>query len=368
MHSQLTNHLVGRSLASAALLLVSAAVAGAQEQAARVEKTVVASLTTGLKQDDARYIADRNPGSNYSGVVNLWFRNAGGSVIYGCTGSLLTGGKILTAGHCVSNGTSLLASSFTARFFQTGVGWVEVNGTGMAAKTGYSGAVVEENDVGVLTLNGAPPAFARTYSLANSFAIGQEVTLAGYGRTGDGSVGGSVENNQFSNAATLRKGRNKFETTCQTSLANQLNAGNCATLASGMAATKGGIFLADFDANATSNAGLLCTTLGFCTSSVGTDFAEVATAPGDSGGSNFMDDFTVAGVTSFGQANSNGVHAFFGFATGYTCVANVAGNAGCQSNYNWINAQLNVVPEPSTYALVGLGMLAMFGAARRRRA
>ena len=90
MHSQLTNHLVGRSLASAALLLVSAAVAGAQEQAARVEKTVVASLTTGLKQDDARYIADRNPGSNYSGVVNLWFRNAGGSVIYGCTGSLLT--------------------------------------------------------------------------------------------------------------------------------------------------------------------------------------------------------------------------------------------------------------------------------------
>ena len=363
MHSQLTNNLLGRSLASAALLLVSAAVAGAQD----VQKTVVVSQTSPPFEDSPQYIADRTAGSNYSGVVNLWFRNSLGTVTNACTGSTLTGGKILTAAHCISNGSMLTFASFTARYFQTGVGWVEVHGTGMAAKTGYLGAVVDENDVAVLTLNGAPPSWARTYSLANSFSIGQEVTLAGYGLTGDGTVGGAFSNNQFNNNAKLRRGRNKFETTCQTSVANSINAVNCATLGSGLAASKGGIFLADFDANATSNAGTLCTTLGFCTTSAAGAFEEVTTAPGDSGGANFMNDFTVAGVTSFGQQNG-GVHGFFGFAQGYTCVANVAGNAGCQSNYNWVNAQLNVVPEPSTYALVGLGMLAMFGAARRRRA
>ena len=41
--------------------------------------------------------------NNYSGVVNLWFRDATGAVRSGCTGSLLATRKILTAGHCVYN-------------------------------------------------------------------------------------------------------------------------------------------------------------------------------------------------------------------------------------------------------------------------
>lgn len=163
-----------------------------------------------------------------------------------------------------------------------------------------------------------------------------------------------------------------FETTCVT---GGSTADYCATSASGRASTHGGIFLADFDRNGESTneypGFLLCGALGFCTSSVGNSFEEVLTGPGDSGGANFLSDWTVAGVTSFGT-RYNGVGSYFGFQAGYTCVANVDDNAGCQSNFNWVNAQLGIVPdpvavpEPATGGLVAMGVLAMGVLVRRR--
>jgi V8-like Glu-specific endopeptidase len=371
MNNPLISRHVRRSLALGLVSSVTMAISASAQQeevAVGVEKTIAVSQTSSPWEDSPQYLADRSAGSNYSGVVNLWFRDANGAVLYGCTGSMLTGGKVLTAAHCVTgNGSTLLATSFTARFYQTGIGWVDVNGTGMAFKPGYVGNVVSEHDVAVLSLNSPPPSFARTYSLASGNIIGQTVTLAGYGRTGDGGTGAAFSNNQFNDQAVLRTGNNVFETTCQTSAANLINAGNCATNASGQAATKGGIFLADFDRNGQSTTGTVCSTLGFCTNSVGTNFAEVLTGPGDSGGANFLNDWTVAGVTSFGQVNANNIGSFFGFAGGYTCVANVAGNEGCQSNYNWVTSQISTVPEPSTVVLTSAGLLAMVAVARKRR-
>ncbi len=304
------------------------------------------------------YLADRSAGSNFSGVVNLIFDRVGGKSA--CTGSYLGGGKILTAAHCVSDGTALTTTGFTARFYQMGEGWVDVTGTGISVKSGYSGAVVEDNDVAVLTLSSAAPSWARTYSLASGNILGQAQTFAGYGLVGNGIYGDQFfDNNQFSDRAVLRYGQNVFETTCRTGFM-------CATALNLAPGEYGGILMSDLDRSNVSSPGTLCNSLGFC--SVGfPDFREVTTGRGDSGGAAFLSDWTISGVASFGES-SNGILGGFGFAEGHTCVANVANNARCQSNYRFVTSQVvQVVPEPATSAMLAVGLLVLAGAVRRKR-
>lgn len=294
--------------------------------------------------------------NNYSGVVNLWFRDAGGVVRGGCTGSLLSTRKILTAGHCVADATDdVVWSSFTARFRNADGTFSEVNGTGFAVQANYSGAVIEEQDVAVLTLSADAPATARTYSLFAGNPL-VDFTMAGYGRTGTGLAGdNNTANNQFGAVNVLRAAANRFETTGR-------DGGSFATIANPNPESFGGVLLADFDPQGGSATSFMCAGLGFCDN--GRGLLEGAVGRGDSGGAAFTNGFEVLGVASWGQGTQAGNINPYGAVFGYACVANFAGNARCQENYNFVMAQ--VVPEPSTYALMATGLIGLVGLARRR--
>ena len=301
--------------------------------------------------------------NNYSGVVNLWYRNAAGAVTSACTGSLLNNRNILTAGHCVSSNTNTIRhASFTARFRNADGTFTEVNGTGFRVQQNYSGAVVEEQDVALLTLSADAPATARRYTLFQGNPL-VEFTMAGFGRTGTGVTGGidNIANNQFGAVNVLRAGRNVFETT-------RNDAGSFATAANPDPAAFAGVLVADFDRIGESIPNnFICgprapggPSLGFCGSGVN---RESSIGSGDSGSAGFTDTWEVLGVASWGTT-TNSVGGLYGSYFGYACVANYAPNARCVENFNFV--MNNVVPEPSTYALMATGLVGLFGLARRR--
>ncbi len=304
--------------------------------------------------------------NNYAGVVNLWFRGANGAVASACTGSLLSTRQILSAAHCVTNpNTNVIRwTSFTARFRNADGTFSEVNGTGFATNPNYSGAVLEEQDVAVLTLSADAPAGARTYSLFNGNPL-VDYTLAGFGRTGDGVTGdNNTANDQFGAVNVLRAGRNRFETTGR-------DGGAFATAANSARQDFGGILLSDFDrTSAESTTSFMCRATGLQICTGATDGArESAVGRGDSGGAAFSNTWEVLGVASWGTGVAAGINRYDAHF-GYSCVANFASNAGCQGNFNFVMAQLapgQVIPEPSTYALMATGLIGLAGFARRRR-
>ncbi len=132
----------------------------------------------------------------FPGVGSL-FMTKGGPSGYICTGTLIATDYVLTAGHCLDTnndgGVDFKPSNVTFRTTNNGL-YVEQR-TGAAlyinpAFTGFDGFNVND-DISIIKLSSAITN-AEVYPIA-SLSPGQKITMVGYGQSGDGVNGYTVQ-------------------------------------------------------------------------------------------------------------------------------------------------------------------------------
>ena len=315
------------------------------------------------------------PNAAYSGVVGLLVTYTGvGSFV--CSGTLMNDRQsILTAAHCVTNGPGLTLPASTTVFFQPTAGVATGNSiydfgsgaTTIAASSYfvnplYNGDVINQNDIAVIRMSTVAPATAASYGFRTTSPEGLNFNVAGYGNLGAGATGSIALT-----TGRLRQGNNLYDFR----LGNALFGTNWATVLGEPFAQIENSFLSDFDNSLAANdtacrvtqasifGGVPGTT--FCNLGLGN--REVGIAGGDSGGPNFISGL-VAGVNSYGLSFgtdfgdvSAALNSSFGEFSGYVPT---------HIHTAFITASL--VPEPGTYAMLALGLVAVAGVARRRKA
>lgn len=362
-----------KALAAAASLALAASASAATvtgsnkglEWTARSNIVGATSTGTVFAGGDPRYFATA---PKYSGVATLIMEYSDGGR-YICTGSLMLDTRsILTAAHCVAPQETATLVKTTAYFNNSGnpdtVPSADPSSDARVIETvtinpGYTGEVIDENDIAVLRMVDAAPSYAQAYQLSSLTDLqGQTYNIAGYG--GRSTVGGNLGVN--AGTGRLRQGNNMYDYSL-----GDANFGGFWDGFFGDAASKN-VWIADFDNGNIDNsqscqlaAALMPLDVDltpYCNLGV---VNEVSSAGGDSGGPQFVNG-ELASVTSFGLS----------FGTSWGDV-----RAGLQSSFGEMNGFVPVyahldfiaaaVPEPSSFALFGIAGLGLL-AARRRRA
>ncbi len=277
-----------------------------------------------------------------SGVASLIISKSGVGT-FGCSGSLLDDRRsILTAAHCIADGSGNLSAYAATAYFYAGSSSSPYNpdtivpGNPLATAItvsnfyvapGYSGKTVEDDDLAVLRLSSAAPSFAQGYDLFTGNPSTFEFTVAGYGLRSNG--GGSTGFSSSLGSGILRQGLNRFDLQWGDPNFNGYFA-NAANFSSGL-----NTWVADFDSGSAANDanclvaaavnpslagnGLYCQT--------GQGAREAMPAPSDSGGPGFIDG-KIATVTSyigsFGQTFGDidaGTNGTFGEIAGFVPVS-----------------------------------------------
>lgn len=284
-------------------------------------------------------------GSVDANLATSPFAGTGALIVNGGTfsGVLLDPWHVLTAAHVVAG------QSAGSILFQLNAGSPEtLAAAAVTLHPGYSGTVpgndgVWHDDLAIVRL-ATPASSASGYALYTGSAVGQTLTLAGYGGIGDGTTGVS----QGANANLKHTGRNRIDLLLQDDDGSSSDE----------------VFIFDFDGpTAASNVFGPNTPANL---TLGAN-VEAQFAGGDSGSPVFVQEngvWKIAGVANFNGSTTGlpGSNVLFGAIGGGSLVAPYA---------DWITQTVTTpVPEADTWAmlLVGLGLVGFMGARRARQA
>ena len=181
--------------------------------------TSSAPSPAGVGGGDPLYIP--TPGK-YAGTVGLRM-DYGAAGAFVCSGTLIASNVIATAAHCVSSGAGTPGPLTTTAFFHNGPdgptvynpalsGSVARNVVKTVVHQGYTGQVVDQNDIAILTIGDTAPDFAKVVKLSNLTDLtGVDHTIAGYGaRSTSGGTSGTL-NGFGANTGRLRDADNRFD-------------------------------------------------------------------------------------------------------------------------------------------------------------
>lgn len=277
-----------------------------------VQATIVAGSPTGSPADSPTNRVDPNTTTSpFAGVGSIEIRTRRGAYI--CTGTPIDDNHVVTAAHCLDiNSDGVISSRDGIRSVTFALNYGgNITNTITASTyavhpdfTGFARPSVND-DIAVLTLSAAIPAAVPKYSLyTGSLTNSTELVLVGYGRSGTGVSGYTVD----ASYSVKRVGYNNPD-----AYYSQDDAGRPAA---------NEVFRYDFD-GATGNGLMGGPTLG--------NARETTVGGGDSGGPSFVlngSSYQLAGVNTFTQNSSLANAPLFGSLGGGMVVKEYA---------SWIN-------------------------------
>jgi hypothetical protein len=233
---------------------------------------------------------------NLDGVARLIIDTPNGSHL--CSGVNIGGSQLLTAAHCLPDDAQFVHVAF-------GNNLVSTIGTSWQVHPAYNSQIGNGYDIAVLTYQQPLSAPIPSYPIyTGSAEVAQQVVVTGFGHAGHGLVG------TVAAAGIQRAGLNRIDSLGLDTLTNSITG-----------LSRGDQYLGfDFDGGGSST-DAYGYFFGANYANTGLSYAEVNTAPGDSGGPSFVTlpngTPAIAGIHSYGLAavgpdNTNTIDASWG--------------------------------------------------------